>query len=63
MKAKDLAKILEEYPDFEVVLHVLDPNSCTVDNPWPSYIHYDIEGLDDIAHSAKELHFGLTSLN
>lgn len=63
LKAKDLIKILEEYPDFDIVLTADDPNSATYDSIWPSYIHYGIDGLDDIGHSSKELHFGISRRN
>ena len=64
LKAKDLIKILEEYPDFDIILTAdvpkADSNSATFDSPWPSYIHYGIDGLDDIGHSSRELHFGIS---
>ena len=64
MKAKELVKILEKYSDFDIVLTTddpkTDPNSATFDSPWSSYIHYHIDGLDDIGHSSKELHFGIS---
>jgi len=50
MKAKDLIKVLSEYPDFEVSMNV-----TSLDNSnWGFHVdHYLVDGLCDIGHSDK----------
>lgn len=49
MKAKDLAKLLLEYPEFEVEtsINIIDP-TCTfgLHTNW-----YNVEGITEIGHS------------
>ena len=47
MKAKDLIKILEQHPDFEVRTAIVR-QEVTPDNPWGDIRHYKAIGVDDI---------------
>lgn len=53
MKAKDLAELLLEHPDFEVVGCYADTSKCDVNHPWPDYMKFDISGVADIGYSDK----------
>jgi hypothetical protein len=50
MKAKDLAVLLLQYPDFEVKVLTVETNE------WADsleYVHWDIPGIADIGYSDK----------
>ena len=49
MKAKRLAELLLEHPDFEVRAGYL---YCG-ESQWPQYSSYDIDGVADVGHSDK----------
>ncbi len=53
MKAKELAKILLENPEFEVKACFVDASKCDVDHPWPEYKNCDVSGIADVGHSSR----------
>lgn len=53
MKAKDLATLLLEHPDFEVVGCYVDTSRCDIEHLWPEYKTLNISGVADIGHSDK----------
>lgn len=52
MKAKELAELLLQYPDFDVQVSCLT-GGCTLEHPYPEYTVYSVEGIEDIGHSNK----------
>lgn len=55
MKAKDLIKLLERYPDFEVKVVFQEPAEY-LDSHYPlpfNYVDVSVVGLADIGHSSK----------
>lgn len=53
MKAKDLAALLLEHPDFEVVGCYVDTSKCDTEHLWPEYITFTISGVADVGYSDK----------
>lgn len=48
MKAKDLIKILEKYPNYDVRLMYADCSEVSFDNPYPKYTELRIDGVDSM---------------
>lgn len=53
MKAKDLAELLLQHPDFEVKCVICDTSKCSIEHIWPDYEFLNISGIADIGHSDK----------
>lgn len=53
MKAKELAELLLEHPEFEVVGAFCDTSNCTAEHPYPTFCHFKVTGIADIGHSDK----------
>ena len=53
MKAKDLAELLLENPDFEVKGCYVDTSKCDIDHLWPEYNIFTISGIADVGYSEK----------
>jgi hypothetical protein len=53
MKAKDLAELLLQYPDFEVQGCFCDTSNCTIEHYYPNYYKFNVIGIADIGHSDK----------
>ena len=47
MKAKELIKILEQYPNHDVRLMYTDYRDCSYDYPLPKYVEMEVYGVDD----------------
>jgi hypothetical protein len=52
MKAKELAEQLLKYPDFDVTFEAC-VNCCVHEYPWPEYVTYVVNGIEDIINSDK----------
>ena len=46
MKAKELIKILQQYPEHDVRLMYADCSDVSFDQPYPKYIELQICGID-----------------
>ena len=56
MKAKELAELLLEHPDFEVKIIFATPGTCTSEHhPWPNYHTVDVIGIGDVGYSSKQM--------
>ena len=53
MKAKELAELLLQYPDFEVQACFADVSNCSYEKLYPEYYTLSVDGIDDIGHSDK----------
>lgn len=53
MKAKDLAELLLQYPEFEVQCIFCDTSKCTIDHPYPDYHSVNVCGIGDVGWSSK----------
>lgn len=53
MKAQELAKLLMEYPDYDVEIVYFDALNCTVDSPWSDYRTLVIDDIGDVCESDK----------
>ena len=53
MKAKRLAELLLENPDFEVKCVFVDISKCSVDHIFPDYHYMNVCGIADIGYSSK----------
>lgn len=52
MKAKELAEIFLEHPDFDVQV-VCMTGGCTYNHPYPEYTTCEIDDVADIGYSSK----------
>lgn len=58
MKAKELAGLLLQNPDFDVKVCVV--SKTTIDSPWPHYDFFDVDDIADVGYSSKEIVLGLS---
>lgn len=57
MKAKELAELLLQHPDFEIEGILSDTSKCTSDCPFPNYSTFAITGIADVGYSDKVIVF------
>lgn len=62
MKAKDLIKILEQYPDFEIRTTVVH-QAGTTNNPFGDIRHYKAVGVDEVGLSHQAIYVDFTEIN
>lgn len=53
MKAKELAELLLQNPEFEVQCVFADTSKCTIDHLYPDYHFLNVCGIGDIGWSEK----------
>jgi hypothetical protein len=53
MKAKELAELLLEHPDFDVRLILATQAVITPEKPWPEYRNLSVSGIGDIGYSSR----------
>jgi len=57
MKASELIKILEDYPDFTVIFSTFEVSSAKDNSDWPTLKRFDVE-VEDIGHQSKIIILG-----
>ena len=55
MKAKELAELLLEYPEFEVRLVLATQTIGTQEDPYPKYENLKVVGIGDISYVSNQL--------
>ena len=53
MKAKELAELLLENPDFQVTVNYADTSQCSLEKLYPEYHSLNITGISDIKYIDK----------
>lgn len=48
MKAKELIKILQQYPEHDVRLMYADCTDCSYEYPLPKYVEMSVYGVNDM---------------
>lgn len=57
MKARELAQLLMQTPDYEV--KVVTHSRTTWDNPFPKYEEFIVDDIDEVIDATKEVILGL----